>query len=328
MQPPPPPTPRLRRRLLLAGQILGWLLLAAAIWMVLRQQPSLTSAWTSLRAAPTWMVASIILTPILNWLAMGLLFWVLTNQYAKVPLGEMTILMGSAWLLNLLPMRAGLLGRVAYQRAVHDLPVKDSVKITIFSLVTQAVAVAILLTLLAFVHMFEALAPGLRPMRDPIVLSLLLATLAGLTSLPWALGSIPAIKGPAPIDTWRLSLGVAIRFFDALVWTARYWLAFTAIGAPVNWSDAVIFATLSQVIALTPVQFGLREWATGLLTSILPATRSLGPSASTRAAIGVSADLLCRAAELLISIPVGIVCTTIVLRRLSRAKHHPAPHLP
>lgn len=317
---------RLRRRLMLIAQIIGAVLLIGALLMVFSQRDVLVKAWGSLRTAPAWIIVLTLLSPLANWACTSVLFYVLTNQYARVRFGETAILMGSTWLLNLLPMRPGLIGRVAYQRVVNGLAVADSVKVTIYSVVTQLVALGMTLSILGVVHVMELAAPGLTAMRDTMLAAFGLGTIAALFGLAWAVPGLPqalrAIRGPAPMDAQRLVLGVAVRLLDSAAWTGRYWLAFAAIGPglgiALSWSDAVILAAMSQAVGMTPVQFGLREWATGLLTRWLPSASTTTLSGTARAASGVSADLLMRAAELIVSVPVGLVCTAIVLARLRK----------
>jgi hypothetical protein len=328
---------RRRRVWMLVGQVIGLGLLVAALVVVFSQADLLSRAWTALQSAPAPLLLLVLLSPLISWLLMGVLFWVLTNQYAKVRLGEMIIIMGSAWLLNLLPLRPGLIGRVAYQKTVNNLAVKDSVKVTIFSVVTQVVVLMLMLTVLAVVHFVEALAPGTRALRDALLGSVMLGLLAGLLALAWAAPGLPGAgaleKGPAPMQARRLILAVAIRLVDALVWTVRYALAFHVLGATLAWSDAMILACVSQIVGITPLQLGLREWATGLAARWLPSVQSTAattaatttatssaPVAATGLGLGLTADLLNRAIEIILSVPIGLTCTLILLRRLRAAR--------
>lgn len=313
------PQARARRRALLIFQALGFALLVAAVVVAINQRETIAAALASARAAPPALIALVLGLPVLNWLIIGGLFWVLTGQYGRVRLGEMTIVVGSAWLLNLLPMRPGLMSRVAYQKLVSGVSVRDSVKITIFSVVTQALATALVVAALALVVSLQRFASLSDSDARALLVALSAGLLALLTGITWVLGAgASQIKGPAPIDTWRLTAGTALRLADACVWTARYWLAFSVIGHEVSVVQAAAVGAVSQIVGLTPVQLGLREWAVGLCARFLPATGAL-TSTGARTAVGLSADLLNRAAELAVSLPVGLVCTWWVWRRLRRA---------
>jgi len=319
------PLSRGRRRALLILQLIGFALLIAAVFVAINQRGALLAAWDSARNAPTGLLALVLALPVLNWLLIGGLFWVLTGQYGRVRLVEMTIVVGSAWLLNLLPMRPGLMSRVAYQKLVSGVSVRDSVKITIFSVITQALAAGLVVACVALVAGLERWAGLSQHDARALLLALgtgLLALLAGAT---WALrAGAQRLGGPAPIDAWRLAAGTALRLADAMVWTTRYWLAFLVIGHEITAVQAAAIAVVSQIVGLTPVQLGLREWAVGICGRFLPATAAVG-TGGARTALGLSADLLNRAAELAVSLPVGLVCTWWVWRRLRKAMGEQAP---
>jgi hypothetical protein len=308
-----------RRRALLIFQVIGFALLVAAVVVAINQRDTLWAAIDSARAAPAHHLALVLALPILNWLLIGGLFFVLTGQYGRVGLGEMTIVVGSAWLLNLLPMRPGLMSRVAYQKLVNHVSVRDSVKITVFSVATQAFASGLVIGALALVFALRRWA-GL---SDADARALLIALGAGLLVLLGGLSFTlrqrgAHVGGPAPIDAWRLTAGTALRLADACVWTARYTLAFSVIGHEITLVQAAGVGVVSQIVGLTPVQLGLREWAVGVCGRFLPATAGLSTTGA-RTAIGLAADLLNRAAEIAVSLPVGLVCTWWVWRRLRRA---------
>lgn len=312
----------LRRRVLPWLQVAGFVLLVYAVYLVVKQQDLLTSAWTSLRAAPVWQIALIVALPLTNWLNMTLLFYVLTRHSAKVRLGEMAALIGSAWLLNIIPGRPGLMGRVAYHTVVNQMPVKDSVKVIVAGIAANGVAVALALLLVGASYMGgQMLPPQLAADATPKFLMMGAAvTLALLISMAWYQRS-GRQKPNAPVAAWRFVFAVAMRYADYLIWVTRYWLAFKVIGLPITLTEAAGIAVVSQIVQLSPVQIGPREWAIGIAGTFLPSLKQTAATASTaRTATGLTADLLNRAAELAIQLPVGLVCTWWVFRELKRAK--------
>jgi hypothetical protein len=316
----------LRRRILPWLQVLGLVLLALAVYLVIRQKDAagnnlLTNAWSSLRSAPAWQVATVVALPFANWLIVTLLFHALTNHCAKVRLGEMAALIGSAWLLNAVPGRPGLMGRVAYHTLVNRMAVKDSVKVIVMGIGANAIAVALALLLIGATYMGGSMLPStLAADYTPRLLIFgAVATLALLLSAAWVQRSSRPVS-TGPMTPWRFTFAVSMRYADYLVWVARYWLAFTVIGLPITLTEAAGIAAVSQIVQLSPVQVGPREWAVGIAGTFLPSIRKAASSTTVNPATGLTADLLNRAAELAVSLPVGLICTWWVFRAVRRAE--------
>jgi hypothetical protein len=99
------------------------------------------------------------------------------------------------------------------------------------------------------------------------------------------------------------------------VWTLRYWVVFAIADSPVTMAQAAAVAAVSQVAMSVPLVgngLGLREWAVGLLRASLPAWYGVAAASSA----GLTADLVNRAAELLVAVPVGLLCAAAVTRRI------------
>ncbi|HYC99669.1 MAG TPA: hypothetical protein VEB22_00450, partial [Phycisphaerales bacterium] len=259
--------------------------------------------------------------PLASWLLVTLLFHVLTNHCAKVRLGEMTALIGSAWLLNVIPGRPGLMGRVAYHTLVNRMSMKDCVKVIVMGVAANAVAIALALLLIGATYMGGSMLPG--TLAADYAPRLLVfgagGTLALLLSAAWLQRSGKPVTA-GPMTPWRFTFAVAMRYADYLVWVARYWLAFTVIGAPITLAEAAGVAVVSQVVQLSPAQLGIREWAVGLAGAFLPSLKSTAATTTVKSATGLTADLLNRAAELAVSVPVGLICTWWVFRAVKRAE--------
>jgi hypothetical protein len=281
---------RSRRRLL--GSIAGIALLVAAVWAAAGD----AEAWRAVASARAdwrlWGVA--ISLPALNWLVISLSFWALLSRYGRIEATEMTALIGSAWLLNYLPMRPGLVGRLAYHKIVNQIPVRAAAGVTILGMVATGFGA---LLLLAVAGALGADAGGGAWTLGLVLPAVILG--AGTLAL-WARGG----------ELWRLGVVLALRYVDVLIWAGRYVVSFALIGSPIAVETALALAIVSQIAMLVPIAgngLGLREWAIGLTAAYLTA---VDPQA------GLAADLVNRAVEVLVAVPVGLLSARVVSRRL------------
>jgi hypothetical protein len=294
------------------GFVVGLILLAAAVFAVRQQWGSLSEAFSTARSGRWWLVLAAITLPLLNWLLTAGVFYLLTlpreaateaGERGRVSLGEMTLLIGSAWLLNYLPLSPGLIGRVAYHRTVHRIPVTSSVGVLISVLVIGMAAVGAILLLVVIAGI-----------ASPIVYACALGTPPAVLLLTAAVArSWPGFARP--------SAAFALRWLDVLVWMGRYAVVFALMDHPLSLPQAAAIAAASQAAMQVPLVgngLGVREWAVGLVGPILPSwmnERSPGLSKG----LGLSADLLNRGFELVAAIPVGLVCTALLGRSRARA---------
>jgi hypothetical protein len=72
---------------------------------------------------------------------------------------------------------------------------------------------------------------------------------------------------------------------------------------------------------LSPVPLGLREWTVGFVHALLSPDRldDYGISVDTLAP-GVAADLANRAVELMVSVPLGVLATIWLMRRIRASR--------
>jgi len=293
-----------RRRVI--GYAVGVLLLAAAVWAVASQRGAVAGSMDAVRAAPAWMVAVALLLPVGNWLATAASLRALTLRRARgrhVARGEMLALVGSAWLLNYLPLRPGMVGRIAYHKRVNGIAVRDSVLVLVEANAMTAVAVGLML----------AIAVALRAAPAGASWSWLVLVLPGaVLAAAWGAG---AARG-ASWTAWAVA--ATARYADLMVWLARYACAFALLGRPLSVEGAAVLAAVSQAAFLVPFVgngLGVREWGIGLVA----ASWAGADSAREAAAFGLAADLLNRAVEVAVSVPVGIACTAWLGRRLASA---------
>lgn len=296
-----PPTPAARapyRRAI--GFALGVTLIAAAVYAVARSGHDLRDAYDTVRHAPAWVLVFLMIVPVLSWAATSGALWALTRRFGEVGPGEMSALVGSAWLLNYLPFKPGLVGRLAYHKRVNRIPVKRSVRVLIDSVLLTGTSSGLVLVL-ALVLREVAMPAGWQ-------VALVLAP-AGV------LGVACFVRPPGEPYGWVL-LAALFRYLDVLVWIARYGAVFYALDDPIGLPEAVLVASASQLAIAVPLTgngLGVREWAVGLTVG----------ATGGGVQLALAADLINRAAELLVAVPIGMVGARWVARRHAarRAAH-------
>jgi len=286
-----------KRRWQIAGYALGVVLFVAAIFAVVTQGDTLAGALSNIRGAPVWLIALAFVLPALNWLVVSVSLWVLMRAYGRIGLGEMTALIANAWLLNYFPMRPGMAGRITYHKLINRIRVRDSAKAVLQATAMTGISIVVL----------GAMAIGLADRVGLTVWWIALTAPAAVLAV-----GIPLLRTRPFLR--RMTIAMLFRHVDMMVWVARYWVVFALIDAPIGLPGAVGFAVLSQVALLVPFTgngLGVREWV-------------IGHSAASGRALGLTADLINRAAELVVSIPTGLVAAWWVARRLARyGEEHP-----
>ena len=308
-------SPRGRRLRATVGLTLGLGLIAAALVIVAQRWPEVAQAWSHAAEAPRWLIAAALLLPLANWLIISFSFYLLTRRFGQVAPGEMAALIGGAWLLNFLPMRPGMFGRVAYHKLVNGIPVKASARVLFEAVALTGIALIPLLVIFALLAWPLAQASPATGW-----------TLLALATAPLLLAG----AGARLAHSEKLALFVisaAARYLDCVVWVARYAALFALIGEPVGLVTAIAVAAASQIVLLVPIVgngLGLRESAVYLLAPIAArvdpqAAAAFASDADTiGSGVALSADLVNRAAELLIAVPVGLISLAVIARRLRK----------
>lgn len=283
------------------GAVVGLLLLLAAVRVVWSQSAVLDHALAAIRHAPLWLVAATFALPLVSWLATSATFWLLSNRYAPVPAKDMTLLIGAAWLLNHLPLRPGMVGRIAYHKKFHGMAVRDAVRVMLAAMLLSAISLALLLGVGAAVSRLHSTASQVAILLIPTIGAGLVSVVARAMQRPW----------------WREVAALCTRSIDMLAWVGRYAIVFVLVGRPLSIEHVVAIAAVCQVAMVVPVTgngVGLREWAVGLTAAAVSA-------AGTReeaAALGLAADLVNRAAETILAVPIGVICSTLLARSIRR----------
>jgi uncharacterized membrane protein YbhN (UPF0104 family) len=298
--PVPAPETRLRidRRWQIIGYAIGLALFVAAIVAVATQHGVFLGAIDSIRDAPAWLIAGAIVLPLLNWLVVSVSLWLLTRAYGHVGLGEMTALIANAWLLNYLPLRPGMAGRVTYHRLVNKIRVRDSAKVIAQATAMTGISIVVL----------GAMAVAL---DDRVGTS---AWIAALLAPGVLLGVVSPLLGSRPF-LQRMTLALLLRHVDMLIWIARYWVVFALIDVKLDFAGAVALGVISQIALLVPFTgngLGIREWFIGQ-AAVFSVVAGLDQSG-----VGMAAELVHRAAELSVAVPTGLLGAWWLTRRLTR----------
>lgn len=299
-------SPSRRRRII--GFVSGILLLTAAVFAVGIHSETISQAWGSIQSGSIVLMGLVVVLPLANWLLISVSFWILTGRYGRVGGPEMAGLIATAWLLNYLPMRPGMLGRVAYHKAVNKIAVRDSAKVMLIGITFSGISAAGITVLVAALSLFDV--PGV--------------VWGGALCVPVVVLGVLAVAARGG-EAWRLPAAGAIRYLDLLVWAARYGVVFALVGMPISIQAALAVAVVSQLAMLIPLSgngLGLREWAVGITAGILPVA-FVGAVAGVDGGaqvVGLAADLLNRAGEILVAVPVGLLGWAYVYKRLGRGK--------
>jgi len=286
----------------LTGAAAGVALLAGAVaWALTTQGDAVAQSLTHAGHAPWWLVTVLIALPIINWLTVSLSFSVLTARFGRVGTAEMSALIGAAWLLNYLPLRPGMIGRVAYHKKVNGIRVRDAARVMGENMAMTGIASVCLFAI--------ALATVPLPGEG-------WRALAAIAPLPVLAGVAAASRGLTRV----YAVALAMRWVDMLGWVGRYAAVFALVGEPIGFGGALAIAAVSHVALLVPLSgngVGLREWLVGLTAGALPAAAGASFEASG-AAVGIAADLVNRAAELVVAVPIGLVSAGWVARSGAR----------
>ncbi|MEX2214040.1 MAG: hypothetical protein WD768_07930 [Phycisphaeraceae bacterium] len=256
---------------------LGVGLLVAAILMA-----ALKVDWSRLGEAEPWHLASLAGCVAVNLLLSGLLWWSVTLSFdakPRVPLGRMFALVCGSGLLNYLPLRPGLIGRAAFLKMKHNLPVRQSLAILAIIMSLAALVLGGAVAIVQFVPAYQ---------YEVALAAAVITTLVA----PLAAGRL--LKRKIELGwTW-----VPLRLADMLINALRLWIAFAVVGQDLSLDSAVLAASAGSFVSLlglTPNGLGMREWTIAGVTAA-----SVGP-------IGFAAAVIDRGIEAIIVTIFGLI---------------------
>lgn len=304
-----------RRVAQVVGFALALVLLAGSIYYAVRDgnfQPLREAEWP-------WVAALLGATAFSAVLVPGLLFWLVYEPFADrarpVRLHEMLLIIAASALLNYTPVKAGLIGRLAYMKHRHGIGYSASV------LIHAMIAGALLASLCGMLGVTL-----LRPRVDAVWWVALAGSVPAFALIGAAIVQriLPRrIADAAPgEDTARLrhSFGwsaahlsgwIVVGHVMLLVTAVRWWLVCRIMDQSIAGSDALLMAVTHSASSVLPANgLGLREWLIGAL---------FGGEAP---ADFVAVSLIDRAAEAIVVVVSGLAGLAWLhrgLRRISRA---------
>lgn len=285
-----------RRRL---GFWVGLALLAGSVVYVLRQRHLLDAAWDALRQPEPLPLIILTLAIVGNVALSGALFSLLMRRFGRVGVIEMQALIASATFINYLPLRPGMLGRIAYHYQVNGIRPRHTLR-TIIESAAISLAVAGLLAA-ALLARYALGGP-----------------LAAWIAAPFLIAAIGLFISSARLYV----VGSLLRLAEVLLWAARYWAAFALIGRSIGPDAALAFACVSVIATMIPLVsngLGVREWAVGLVAPMI---------GSGAMAVGITAELVNRAAEIVVITALGLAAAGYLAAIRPRSSNRARPRTP
>ncbi len=287
-------SPSLKRSAKVCGFIVGIALVIGAFVAIARSAPTVDHLRTAI-VRPHWTAVAVALAAALaNIAASGAMFHALVRLYGRITMLEMQALIAASSVLNYLPLRPGLVGRIAYQQVVCAIPLRRSTLSIVEAAVICALSIVWLALAVAVVHFTQARLIGG-----------VVAALPILAALAYAWPSDSPTRVYFEAFFWR--------WIDLLAWTLRYAALFALLGVdltPESAAAAACIAASANMIPFIGNGLGVREWAIGLA----------GPALATWPTdIGLAAELLNRAVDLIVVVPIGCACLPWIARAMRTA---------
>jgi uncharacterized membrane protein YbhN (UPF0104 family) len=295
MPPETSPLDRTQRKVLRRiGTVASVVLVVGALAAIARNQAIVDSLSRAL-ASPRWdALAVLAATVVAQQVLTSTTFWMLMRRHGPVGWGEMNALIASSTLANYIPLQAGSIGRLAYHKVVHGIPVKKSLVVILVAMGLVAMSLVALVVVGLWVSRagaswwWVAVAP-----------------------LAW----VPLLAGPA---TRIVGACLMLRTVELLVIALQSWAAFRLSGWDIEPMTAVGVAVVAAVANLTPFignGLGVREWAVGLAAPLLGGYETDA---------GLAAQLTGRAVDAVMAIAMGgPALAWIASRRIAPAADAP-----
>ena len=271
------------------GAAASAVLVIAAVVAVWRDGAVGSSLGRALRN-PDWdALAALVVANLATQLLTSAAFTVLMRRHGRVGFAEMNALVAASTLGNYVPMQAGSIGRMAYHKAVHGIPVRAS-------LVALLQAMAAMAAATCAVGAVALVAQGTGAAW----------WWAAAVPFAWATLALPA--------EWRaFALVMALRSAEVLAWALHAWAAFRLSGWPVEPRTALGAALVASAANLVPFVgngLGVREWAVAVAAPLV---------GGYERDAGLAAELSARAVDVACAVPLGLVGVAFLVRRARAA---------
>lgn len=283
----------------LATQVVGFLIGAALLaWCI--HTAIKGGDWSRIAEASPWLIVGLAACSVISLAANGATFWLFIRPVHPVGFRAMQWLNLVSGLFNYLPVRAGMLTRVAYHLKVDRMPLL--LLAGWFGAVSYVLALVVGVCVLAMV---------IRPQMDWIWLAIVAGMLLLGGGLTRALMLHPIIvkygRGMDRMLSDRRALwgGIVLRLVDIGAYLGRMACAATILGLNLAWSDLTILALAALALSMNPLgRFGFREWAVTIVATRLITTDMTG--AQIEASFAQLA-LIESAGEAIVAIPAGAI---------------------
>lgn len=263
------------------ASVVGIGLLIGALVAIARSAPTIDQLRSVLARPDGVLIVGAIAAAFCNLVGSGGLFYALLRHHGRVGFWQMQALIASSTVLNFVPLRPGLVGRVAYQAVVCGIPIKRSMMSIAEAAIICAATTAWLALAVFLLRTFSTPVAGAVVGAAPVLLGVTLA-----------MDAKGAYRAYLEAIFWR--------WLDLLAWVARYWIVFAMLGVPLTIEGAATAACIGSAANLIPLVgsgLGVREWAIGLA----------GPAlASWSTDSGLAAELLNRCIDMLVVVPIGL----------------------
>lgn len=291
------------------------LLLAGAIYFAARE-----GDFSALRDAEAKWVAALLGTMLLSAvLVNGVLFWLVNKPYADpdrpVRLNDMHALIAGSGLLNYTPVKAGLVGRLAYLKHKHGITYKASVLIQLMIGGSMVAAFLSVILATAWRERFDTLWWASLALALPLfaaVGSLLVQRMLPRRPDPRAdaeTREAAALRHPLGWTFAHLLFWIVVALSNVFITGARWWFVGKIMDEPLSVRDAVLMSVLHNSTSALPANgLGAREALVGLL---------FGGEAP---ADFVALALVDRAAEAMVLVPAGLLSLVYLHRRGMRIR--------
>ncbi len=283
----------------LATQITGFLIGAALLaWCIHTAVQG--GDWSRIKEASPWLIAGLAACSIVSLATNGAMFWLFIRPVRPVGFRAMQWLNLVAGLLNFLPVRVGMVARVAYHLKVDRMPLL--LLGGWFAAITYVLAMAIGVCVLATL---------VRPEMDWIWIALIAGMLLLGGGLTRTMMLLPFVvrhgRGMDRMLSDRRTLwgGIVLRLVDISAYLGRMACAAAILGLNLPWSDIMILAIMALAFSVNPLgRFGFREWAlTIVATRLIAADMTEAEIQATSAQLA----LIDSAGEAIVAIPAGAI---------------------
>ncbi len=245
------------------GYVVAMVLLGWAVYMGARAVD-----WDKAREAEiadgAMLMGLVVVSLVLN----AVLFWMITKPFEKkgmgLSAGEWVALVSGTSLLNYLPMRAGLVGRIAYMKQQHGITVKGNMA----TLAGVAAGTTGVYGLLAALTIWRGSFDGVWWVG--LVIGLCIGVGISYPLLVLGSGRFGTMKVGPSVVGW-IGIWYVIRVVDSFCFAGRFYLASKMLGYELGFEASLTMGVICNFAVLaTPVPggMGIREWLGGFLAEL------------------------------------------------------------